>query len=46
MGNFAACGGFKRDVDGLSPPADAGVVRAPERELHQGKMESINPCAA
>ena len=37
MGNFAARGGFKRDVDGLSPPADAGVIRAPERELHQGK---------
>ena len=37
MGNIAARGGFKRDVDGLSPPADAGVIRAPERELHQGK---------
>mgnify|MGYP003362440725 CR=1 FL=1 len=37
MGNFAARGGVKRDADGLSPPADAGVIRAPERELHQGK---------
>ena len=37
MGNFAARGGFKRDVDGPSPPADAGLIRAPERELRQGK---------
>ncbi len=37
MGNFAARGGFKRDVDGLSPPADARLIRAPEREFHQGK---------
>lgn len=37
MGNFATRGGFKRDVDGLGPPANAGVIRAPEPELHQGK---------
>jgi hypothetical protein len=37
MGCFAARGDFKRDTDGLSPPADAGVVLAPERELHEGK---------
>lgn len=37
MGNLAAGGGFKRDVDGLSPPADAGVTRATKRELHQGE---------
>ncbi|CNE34820.1 Uncharacterised protein [Yersinia rohdei] len=37
MGNFAARGVFKRDVDGLNPPADAGVIRASERERHQGK---------
>jgi len=37
MGYFAARGGFKRDTDGSSPSADAGVIRAPERELHQGK---------
>lgn len=37
MGNFAARRVFERDTDGLSPPADAGVIRATERELHQGK---------
>lgn len=37
MDNFAARGGFKRDVEGLSPPADAGVIRASERGLHQRK---------
>ena len=37
MGYFAARGGFKRDIDGSSPSADAGVIRAPEREVHQGK---------
>ena len=37
MGNFTARGGFKRDINGLSPPADAGVIRPPERGLHQGK---------
>lgn len=37
MGNFAARGDFKRDVDGLSPPADTGAIRAPERKLYQGK---------
>lgn len=37
MDYFAARGGFERDTDGLGPSADAGVIRAPERELHQGK---------
>jgi len=37
MGNFTACGAFERDADGLSPPADAGIIRATERELHQDK---------
>lgn len=37
MGYFAARGGFEQDIDGLSPSADAGVIRAPEWKLHQGK---------
>ena len=37
MGNFTACGAFERDADGLSPPADAGIIRATERALHQDK---------
>lgn len=40
MGNFAARGGLKRDVDGFSPPAGAGVIRVPEWELHLGKNEA------
>ncbi len=37
MGYFAAGGGLERDIDGLRPSADAGIIRAPERKLHQGK---------
>lgn len=37
MLNFTKCGAFERDVDRLSPPADAGIIRATERELHQDK---------
>lgn len=33
-------GGVKRDVDGLSPPAGAGVIRAPEWALRLGKNEA------
>lgn len=37
MGYFAARGGFERDIDGPGPSADAGVIRAPEWEVYQGK---------
>jgi len=37
MGNFTARWIFERDADGFSPPADAGIIRATERELHQDK---------
>ena len=43
MGYFAARGDFKRDIDGYSPPADAGVIRVPEREFHQGKSGVNEP---
>lgn len=32
---------FERDADGLSPPADAGVIRAPEWGSHQGINEPL-----
>ena len=37
MGYFAAGGGLERHINGLSPSADTGVIRAPERKLHQGE---------
>ena len=41
MGNLAARGVFKRDADGLSPSADAGIIRATKRGLINVKMESL-----
>lgn len=45
MGNFPVLGG-ELDVDGLRSSADTGVIRAPEQELHQGKMENKSLCGA
>ena len=37
---------FETDINRLCPLTDTGVIRAAQRNVHQGKMESIKPCAA
>lgn len=37
MGNLTACRIFERDIDGPGPSADAGIIWATKRKLHQGK---------
>ncbi len=37
MRDFAPGGRFETDINRLCPPADAGVIRAAQRYIHQGK---------
>ncbi|ORM91370.1 hypothetical protein HA46_18360 [Pantoea septica] len=37
MRDFAPCRRFETDINRLCPLADAGVIRAAQRNIHQGK---------